>query len=233
MKTQGKGLYSLIIGFLLITLVGCGSTPQPTVQLTTNIFAKPDLKVGVVYTQPKDKATTHIYGAACLLCYGVASALTSSLDSHLASSVENSELDALKQLVLEGYQGRSENVELVTLSTPINKLKKFKGGLGFAAKDFRPLKKSLGVDVIVVLDISSHGAYRSFSNYIPTSDPQGYVQGLLYAVDLSNNAYIQYMAINERVQPAGDWDEPPTFPTVTTSYYQALENAKDKIKNAI
>ena len=68
---------------------------------------------------------------------------------------------------------------------------------------------------------------------MPNGDPQGYIAGLLYAVDLNSNAYIQYLELDEKVQPEGEWDEPTTFPSVTTSYYQAVENIKNRIRNAI
>ncbi|QDP02619.1 hypothetical protein [Thalassotalea sp. PS06] len=222
-----------VVAILAITLTACGSTPQPTVALSTNVFAKPDLKVGVAYIQPASQATTHIYGAGCLLCYGVASSLTAKLDTHLKSNVDNGELENIKNLVLERYKLKTQNVSLVELPVPVNKMKKFKGELGYATKDFRSLKEKLDIDVLVVLEITEHGAYRSFSNYIPNGDPQGHVSGLLYGIDLETNAYIQYMKFNETIQPSGEWDEPPTFPSVTTSYYQAVENTKQAITKAI
>jgi hypothetical protein len=224
--------YTFITGLVLL-LAACGSTPQPTIALSTNAFSQKDLKIGVVYAPPKDKATTHIFGAGCLLCYGVASALTGKLDNHLENTIDNSELIKIKELVLSEYSQRSKNVKFITLPTPIDKLKKFKGELGFAKKDFRGLKETLDIDMIVVLDISRYGAHRYFSNYIPNGDPQGHIAGLLYSVDLNTNAFIQYMRIDEKVQPTGEWDDAPTFPSVTTSYYQAIENSKQKIKDAI
>jgi len=223
----------LSIVLIALFLTACGSTPQPTVELKTNMFVDDKVKVGFVYNAPKDKATTHISGAGCLLCYGVASALTSKLDTHLESTIGTEELTKIKELVISKYKTRSENIELVYLPKAISKLKSFKGELGFAKKDFRALKDSLNVDLLVVLQLNSHGAHRSFSNYIPNGDPQGHIAGLLYSVDLNTNAYVQYLEINENVQPAGEWDEPTSFPSVTTSYYQAIENAKQKIKDAI
>lgn len=233
MKYLGFKIKYILIASLTIFLTACGSTPQPTVTLTTNIFAKDDLKIGILYTPPEEKATTHIFGANCLLCYGVASSLTSTLDNHLEASIDTVELVKIKDLVLSELSLRSPNVELVTLPTPMKKLKKFKGELGFAKKDFRVLKETLGIDMLVVFQVTRYGAYRSFSSYIPNGDPQGHVAGLLYSVDLNTNAYVQYMEIDEKIQPSGEWDEGPNFPSVTTSYYQAIENAKQKIKDAI
>lgn len=233
MKHIGFNYKQIFIVGLVMLLSACGSTPQPTVALNTNALTNKELKIGIVYTAPEDKATTHIFGAGCLLCYGVASALTSSLDSHLESTIDTSELDNLKALVLSEYSQRSSNVEFVSLPVPMKKLKKFKGELGFAKKDFRSLKEILTLDIIVVFEVSHYGAYRSFSNYIPNGDPQGHIAGSLYAIDLNTNAFVQYMNIDEKVQPSGEWDEAPTFPSVTTSYYQAVENFKQKIRDAI
>jgi len=233
MKHLGFNFKHLFLTGLVVLLTACGSTPQPTVALNTNALTNKELKIGIVYAPPEDKATTHIFGAGCLLCYGVASALTSTLDSHLESTIDATELDNLKALVLSEYSQRSNNVEFVTLPTPMKKLKKFKGELGFAKKDFRPLKETLALDMIVVFEVSRYGAYRSFSNYIPNGDPQGHIAGALYAIDLNTNAFVQYLKIDEMVQPTGEWDEAPAFPSITTSYYQAVENFKQKIRDAI
>jgi hypothetical protein len=223
----------LLVTCLAILLTACGSTPQPTVTLNTNLLANKDLRVGIVYNAPKGKAETHIYGASCLLCYGVASAMTSKLDTHLETTITDNELVNIKDLVTAKYLERTANVTSVELPIAIKKLKKFKGELGFAKKDFRPLKEQLNLDVLVVLDINEHGAYRFFSAYVPNGSPQGYIAGLLYAVDLNSNAYVQHLKIEEKIQPLGEWDEPTDFPSVTTSYYQAIENVKQKINDAI
>ncbi|MBB1439906.1 hypothetical protein H5202_14740 [Shewanella sp. SG41-4] len=226
-------LKHFFIAVTALLLAACANTPQPPVALNTNLLANPDLKLGMVYRPPTSKATTHIYGAGCLLCYGVASALTAKLDDHLQKAIDDSELSKMNDLVKAKYSQYSKNIEYVTLPTSINRLKKFKGELGFAEKDFRPLKETLGIDVLVVFEIYRHGAYRSFSNYFPNGDPQGHVAGILYAIDLNTNAYIHYKEINEMIQPAGEWDEPKDFPSVTTAYYQAVENVKKQLEQSI
>lgn len=226
-----KTIKLIVLLSVAVILAACGSTPQPTVSLPSNTVKADQLNVGFVYIGPQEKATTHINGAACLLCYAVASGLTSSLDTHLENNIAEDELDGIRGLVRDKYSALYASVTDLTLPMEIKKLKKFKGGIGFAQRDFSALKEQLGVDVLVILDISEHGAFRSFSNYIPNGDPQGYVNGLLYAVDLQDNRYIQYQSLRTTVQPPGDWDEPPTFPGVTTSYFQAVEDLKKKLSN--
>ncbi|WED29377.1 hypothetical protein L3V77_18280 [Vibrio sp. DW001] len=223
----------VLVAFLAVFLVACKSTPQEAVSLDTNFFSNDELTVGVIYIPPQEKATTYIYGASCLLCYGVASALTEELDDHLESTISTTELESIKSIVLSEYSEFSHTVELSTLPISIKDLPDFKDELGFAPKDFRSLKESLNIDLLVVLNIPRHGAIRSFNNYFPVSDPKGYIAGLIYSVDLNTNSYVQYLDFTKSVQPLGDWDEPSDFPSVTTSYYQTVENIKQKIKDAI
>lgn len=233
MRIKTPSIKAVSIVLLSILLVACGATPQPTMPLISNLLDKETTKIGVYYEFPEDQATTHIYGAACILCYGVASALTASLDDHLESTINQDELEDIKNIVFKAYAEKSNDVSWVELSSPIKKLAKFKGGLGYAERDFRILKKPLGIDYLVVVDINAHGAYRSFSNYVPNGDPQGYINGVVFAVDLNTNAYIHYLEINEIVQPIGEWDQPDHFPSVTTAYYQATANAKDTVTKAL
>ena len=223
----------LIILLATLFISACGSTPQGFVPLVKNVVQADNTKIGFVYIAPEDKATTHIYGADCLLCYGVASALTSSLDTHLESTISADELLVIKDAVIAGYSDLNVELIEVNLTAPITKLKKFKGENGFAEKDFRVLKDKLGLDMLVVLSLDQHGAYRSFSNYIPNGDPQGYIAGTLYTVDLTTNGYVQYLSIADRVQPQGEWDEPTAFPSVTTAYYQSIENVKSLVTKSL
>jgi hypothetical protein len=96
-----------------------------------------------------------------------------------------------------------------------------------ARRDFSPLKQRYKVDRLVVLSITTHGISRSYSSYIPTSDPRGFVRGTGYAVNLSTNAYDWYKTI--AVSRPGDnkWDEPPKFPGITNMYFEAVERGKD------
>ncbi|WP_087016931.1 hypothetical protein [Thaumasiovibrio subtropicus] len=230
-----RQLLKVTAALAVITLLSaCQSTPiQPTINLDTNELLDSKSKVGIIYLPPIHEATTHIEGASCLLCYGVAAALTASLDTHLESTIGDDELLNIKQLIIDGYEERFDHVEITKLPVLFADLEDFKGGLGFAPHDFSLLKEELGLDYLVVYEVYRHGAYRSFSNYFPNGDPLGHISGRVYSVNLNNNAYLQYLEFDEKVQPAGNWDEPSDFPSVTTSYYQAIENAKQKIRTVL
>ncbi|KZN28679.1 hypothetical protein N480_11340 [Pseudoalteromonas luteoviolacea S2607] len=223
-----KAIKLIFAAALTVFLAACGSTPQPTVQLQKQLL-NAEKRVGI-YVDVINEPTTNIYGAGCLLCYGVAVAANSSLSKHL-ESLPTSDIESSKQILLEGYKAKTGSVEFIELTEQeFKKLKKFKGELGYAKKDFRSLKESKNIDVLVVLDIATHGAYRGYTNYVPNTDPQGYVRGLVYSVDLETNQYLQYLELDKKVVVDGEWDEPKQqFPGVTNAYYQAVEQVKETI----
>ncbi|WP_247671249.1 hypothetical protein [Pseudoalteromonas sp. MMG005] len=216
---------TVILTLMTLVLSACGSTPQPTIELQSQLLNQ-EKRVGIYVTEI-EAPTTSIFGASCLLCYGVAAAANSSLDKHL-ESLPSSDLASTKEIIYEGYKKQTNAIKFIELdSKTLKNLKKFKGGLGFAKKDFRTLKEKNNIDVLVVLQYWAHGAYRSYQGYIPTSDPQGYVAGIVYSVDLEDNKYLQYQELDKKVVVSGEWDEPKQqFPGVTNAYYQAIEQAK-------
>lgn len=224
-----KLIKTTIFVICAMLLSACGTTPQQNVTLQSNMI-NAEKKVGI-FVKKLDIATTNIYGASCLLCYGVASAANAELDKHL-KTLPITDLESSKSILVNGYKTKANSVEFVEISEQeLKKLKKFKGEQGFAKTDFRTLKESKNIDVLVVLEYSEHGAYRSYNAYVPTSDPQGYVKGLVYSVDLESNQYLQYLSLDHKVIVEGEWDEPKEqFPGVTNAYFQAVENAKESLK---
>ncbi len=125
---------------------------------------------------------------------------------------------------------QGKQAEVVMLPMKINKLPKYKGPLGFPKKDFRSLKAKLNIDTLIVISLPQHGAHRSYNSYIPVTDPLASVQGTIYTVDLATNRYLQFSRVDFKVNVAGEWDEPPSFPGVTNAYYEAVEKTKEHIQ---
>lgn len=222
-----KKINSVAAFLVAIFLTACGTTQQTPILLNKQLFSSPGNRVGLYFET--EQATTHIYGASCLLCYGVASAANSSLSSHF-EQVSLDDINSLKGFAIEHLKAQGKDVKLVDLKSKIKKLPKYKRKEGFPNRDYRKLKEKHDIDTLVVIHIPEHGAYRSYSAYIATSDPMGAVMGAVYTVDLNSNQYIQYDSLDLKVNVSGSWDEPPSFPGVTTAYYEALEKTKEKIK---
>lgn len=214
----------------VMLLSACGSTPQAPVNLSSNYFeANKDNKLGV-YLNAIPEVDTSLPGASCLLCYAAASAANSSLSSHF-QSLQSDDLAVIDEELLELLKAKGVKAQQIDTNINIDKLKKFKTKeLNFASKDFRSLKDTLAVDQLLVIDFDMVGAVRSYSSYIPNGPPTAAVSGTVYIVDLASNQYVQFDRFNINLAAQGEWDEPPAFPGLTTSYYQVVEMAKDRIK---
>lgn len=116
-----------------------------------------------------------------------------------------------------------EELQLDTLADSGNKAE------GVAKKDFTSLQQKYRVDKLLVIEISGLGFIRTYSAYVPTSDPKGWFEGKGYLVSLKNNAYEWYQPVSITKSADRTWDEPPKFPGLTNAYYQALEMGKDSL----
>ena len=210
--------------FMALFLMGCGTIPQAPIALDMNKFTQPENRVGIFF-ELTNKPTTNIYGAGCLLCYGVASASTGSLDKHL-ETLALDDINNLQKVLIDKLESQDKQIKIVEVK---KKLKKFKSQPDFPDRDFRELKEEYGIDSLIVVNVIEHGAFRSFNGYVATSDPMGFVKASVYTVDLTTNKYIQYDDIEIKVNVNGNWDEAPSFPGVTGAYYEAIEKAKEAI----
>ena len=79
-----------------------------------------------------------------------------------------------------------------------------------------------------MIDITALGFTRTYSAYIPTSDPKALLRGAGYIVNLNNNTYEWYMPVIITKSADKNWDEPTKFPGLTNAYFHALELGKDR-----
>jgi len=75
----------------------------------------------------------------------------------------------------------------------------------------------------------SLGIERHYSAYIPNGQPNGFITGDVYIVDLASNTYRWQLSLNSAKQTEGKWDEPPSFPAITNAYFEAIERGQDQI----
>jgi hypothetical protein len=170
---------------------------------------------------------TSLPGAGCLLCMAAASIANSDLTKH-AKTLGLEDLPALKQTLAERIRAKGGEAVVIDEPLVLDKLEGAKAtGPNLAKKDFTPLKKKYAVDKLLVVQISTLGFERTYSAYVPTSDPKGAFVGLGYMVNLGSNAYEWYQPITVYKSADGKWDEPPKFPGLTNAYYQAVELGKD------
>lgn len=211
----------------LATLVGCATPPQGPIALGAKLNGSSG-KVGVAMSAVP-AADTHLPGAGCLLCLAAASLANSSLTTH-AKTLSSKDLASIQADVVDTL--RRNGVDVVVVADPV-KLEDLPKGTGTAPnsvrQDFSSLKTKYGIDRLVMIDITQQGFERTYSSYIPTSDPKGLVRGSAYLVNLSTQSYEWFTPINVLKATDKKWDEPPQFPGLTNAYYQAVEAARDTV----
>jgi hypothetical protein len=229
---QGDSNMRARLGLTLIVvalLTGCVTAPQKNVGLSSSALAANNGRVGVAMVA-LPKVDTQWPGAACLLCYAFASASNSQLTSH-TNTLSYEDLPQLKNELAELI--RKKGVDVIVIPEDID-LKALPDnvatGVDISKKDFSSLGKKYGIDRLLVVEISSLGMVRTYSSYVPTSDPKGTLKGKGYLVNLKTNSFDWYLPVDVDKSSEGKWDEPPKYPGLTNAYFQALEIGKDKFR---
>lgn len=223
----------VVLAIILIYLTGCASVPkQDPIEFAGNTLAPKTGRVGVTMTH-LPTIDTNFPGADCLLCLAVASAANSTLTDHIRTlsyedlpKLKNNIADLLKQKGTDATVIDEDlNFETMQKSTAKNE--------NSAYMDFSPFKQKYNIEKLLVIDINTLGVWRTYSAYIPTSDPKVVLKGTGYLVNLNDNTYEWYMPVDIMKSADGSWDEPPQFPGITNAYYQALELGKDSFMKPI
>lgn len=212
-------------------LLSACSTPKIKNILLDKQFYTDTTKTIGVQVSVADKTKFLIRGADCLLCYGVASAANSTLSNYV-ETLSTQEFVGFDKELVKIIEERGMKTKLLTdvKYEKLKKLKRIKDPVKeFAEKDYRVLKEKLGVDYLLLVIAFPH-VERMYSGYIANGGPTGAVQGEVMIIDLNNNEYKLLQKLTVRNAPIGEWDEPPKFPGVTTSYYTAIEQAKDLVR---
>lgn len=224
---------SIKVTFLAIIILatGCAGKIQYPVALNYSAISE-NAKVGVVMA-PVPGSTMNYPGASCLLCLGVAAAANSGLSSH-AKTLDSTDLASLQNDVVASLREQGFDVKLIEQYEEESKLPKISSKeLNTAKRNHSIYRTKHDVDYLVVIGFSYAGITRSYSSYVPTSDPAASISGLVRMIDLNTHLYTLYRPVNAYKTAEGEWKEPPAYPGMTNAYYQALEDAKDQVKKSV
>ena len=209
-----------------VLLSGCVSAPQNPIPLNAKAISSKASRVGVVMTA-LPKVDTHIWGADCLLCIAAASIANSSLTNY-TKTLPYEDLPKLKNDAADILRKKGADVTVIAEDINLAALPDTNSKEPNVSRtDFSSLRQKYNVDKLLVIEISTLGMWRTYSSYIPTSDPKGVLQGRGYIVNLSNNTYEWYLPVNVFKSADTNWDEPPKFPGLTNAYFQTLEIGRD------
>ena len=218
----------LALAAIAVGLGGCVTPPQLPVNLAQDSLNAQTGRLGVAMAS-LPKVDTEFPGASCLLCLATASVANSSLTSH-ANTLPYEDLPKLKNEVANLIRKKKTDVIVIPEDLKISDLADYgTAGPNIARKDFSPLKQKYKIDKLLVIDITALGFIRTYSAYIPTSDPKSLLRGAGYIVNLTNNTYEWYLPVVISKSADKNWDEPPKFPGLTNAYFQGLETGKDRL----
>jgi hypothetical protein len=212
-------------------LGACATPRQAPVQLGPETVSPQSGRLGVVMTK-LPAVDTNLPGTGCLLCMVAAAAANSSLTDY-SKTLSYEELPQLKNEVAQVLAKKGTNVVVIPEDLNLEGLGTFSGeGANVAKKNFGPLQQKYGVDKLLVIDVTTLGFERTYSAYVPTSEPKGVFRGTGYIVNLKNNTYEWYMPVQVLKSADKQWDEAPKYPGLTNAYYQALELGKEQFVKA-
>ncbi len=208
-----------------MSLAACQTVPQNPIALTKDKLAAQKGRVAVaMFVAPP---FVHVPGANCMLCLAAANIANSSLN-YYAKTLKFDELSQVRAEVVEMMRKKGIDAVAIDVKSDLADLPELELGPDMATRDFRPVAK--GFDHIVVINVQQLGFVRTYSGYIPTSDAKATVEGFVFMVDLKTNAYEWFDHLDITRSADGKWDEGPAYPGLTNAYFQAIEQAKDRIK---
>jgi hypothetical protein len=147
-----------------------------------------------------------------------------------AETLTTDDLSRLRQRIADALAKRGATVKVIAEPVNVEALPQAATDApGFARKNFSALKQKYGVDKLLVIEIHQLGFERTYTAYIPTSDPKALFRGVGYIVDLRTNKLEWYQPVDVRKSADGQWDEPARFPGLTNAYFQALEIGQDTL----
>ena len=223
-----KSFLILIVITCVAILSGCAGRVQPPVALDQGFWQKESPRIGVFLASPH-KAEAHILGADCLLCLAAATIANTGLINYMPTLSVDDMLNLETELA-DTLNAQGLIASVIDEGFSLRLLRDTTLPTG-AKKDFTGWSGTF--DYLMIVDVTLLGTQRTYSGYIPTSDPQAVVRGQVYMVDLSNNQYVLFEAFHNLRAVDGEWDEAPAFPGVTNAYFQAVESSKDNIKGLV
>lgn len=222
-----KNLIQLFV--IMALLSGCANTPkQEPISLDSNFWNSQNKKVGIVMSAIPS-IDVYLPGADCLLCLAAAEVANSSISKQV-KTFEAEGLSEIPKLLAQRLTSQGISTVIIDEEIDFTKLNKKDSEIPHSATyDFSGYRSSHDVTHLIVINVNMLGIHRSYSAYVPTSDPMGVFKGITYLVNLDQNIYELYQPVEIFKGVNDKWDEPPQFPALTNAYYQALEMGKESI----
>ena len=225
----------LTVLLVVFSLYGC-------VVITPNIGVKKEFwdnktdVVGVAVVKLPE-AQAHKAGSQGLLDIAINNANAGDLEEALKkqdlSSIHNVQDKVVAYLSSKGFK-----VKKVAGPIDLESLKELEAtnddskAIYYARRDFKPLKSSLGVDKLVMIQVNAVGTIRSYYGFFPIGAPSGYSVLNGYVVNLADNRLEWNQSVTQTVpHGAADWDVPPDFVALVKAMDSAYKQSQSMLLN--
>ena len=218
--------------FIVLLLAGCATTPQPEISLANNYWDNPDQNVGV-YVGLAKIPQFYMEGDVRLLDYAINAGVMSALTNHL-EKLDISDYSILRDEIADILSDQGKSVKLLIENNLTDDFPSFEDRnkedtIYYAIKDYTELKKKLGIDQLLIIKPSRIGIARAYYGFMPMGDPRAVFEVHGELVDLQTNQLLWYANVKHEKYSSGNWDEPPSYPGLTNSFYSALEETKREL----
>lgn len=215
-----------LIAALSLLALACASSSRISVQ--PGFWKMKDRTIAVaVARHPVPQA--YRIGNQGLLDVAINQAMATPLERHLASLSPERLKDAVdmfaNQLEQRGFRATRVAEPIVLDSLP--RLKTASGDIT-RNPDFRPLRTTLGTDLLLLVSIDQWGTIRQYYGFVPLGAPKAMTLAHGRLIELSSNthAWNQTMDWDDHSYAIqGDWDISPDYPHLTDALQRSVRSA--------
>ena len=208
-----------------LTLTGCANI-QPPVPLDQQFWNAKEPTIGVAITTVPTPVLA-LTGNQGLLEY----AINRGVNSKLSDNVEKwqvRDLNTLPDVIVAKLEAKGYKVKRINEPVNLESYKKISFREGYTVRDLTPLKATYGVDRLLLVNVFTTGATRSYYSVVPTSVPMAQVSGQGMVVDLADNKLLWFKPFAVVQAAQGEWDE-PTYSNLSNAFYQAMDTSRQQM----
>ncbi|MHB1222263.1 MAG: putative periplasmic lipoprotein [Gammaproteobacteria bacterium] len=206
-----KRYFLIILGTLFLS--GCAA--EKNIQLSDAFWQQKQNKIAVAGVKPAKPGVIKV-GSQGLLDMAINSAMTHKLDTHLSKtdlswyySLPNDMASKLKQ----------RHVAVIVAGS----------GMEVDEKRTAIIATEHHVNDVLVMRLQAVGVIRRYSGFIPIGAPEAYCVLKGELID-STTKEVKWRHLAEVKLPVnGEWDQPPTFPNVTSTVREAITASRQEI----
>ena len=208
-----------------LTLTGCAHV-QPPVPLDAQFWDAKEPTIGVAITVVPEP-TLALTGNQGLLDF----AINKGVNSKLTDNVEKwqvRDLNTLPDVIVAKLQAKGFKAKRINEPVDLKTYKEVSFREGYTVRDLTPIKGAYGVDRLLLVNVFTTGATRSYYSIVPTSVPMAQISGPGMVVDLADNKLLWFKPFTAVQAAQGEWDE-PNYANLSNAFYQAMDNSRQQM----